>query len=426
MTTEPSTQSIELCSEIIDDIIQGLGYAQSHTDTLYETIDAYKPMVGETPFRFLSSVFPDQVHFGKKKLKSERTVLSLSDLPSHRVGQMKVLRQRKNNACGYYCLKNSVLAFFIQSMPQDVADELASDFLNMYSFYHRFEEMKTVLKLEADVRQTPWYPWTHRIIDQGVLEREYIDHLLEDEKWINLSKLDTFGITNLCDFGINSLKYNKLSTRRMESLHNTFMKFKNKDVYSHSFVMGLTNHWLVIYVQKIGDEVETLILDSRNNFVLEKSKEELTDVIIQRILKAGTKIEELKEDKYQQWVQSLVETRFLTELIHDCAIQKKKIKPFLVNYNVEGFLESFREHANSENDDEFLMEFYQWLSDYFPPAIIEQNIVTLLDKYHDLLTEQTKNDLGSWLSELTQRIDLDQELFSRFKTTYEELSKQLF
>ena len=109
----------------------------------------------------------------------------------------------------------------------------------MYSFYYYFEESKKLLKKEALVRQTPWFPWEDSCIETGVLERDYARHMLKNEKWIQLVKDSPyFGISNLSDFGLNAIKYGSLSIRRLEHLREVFENFQSQEIYSHSFVLG--------------------------------------------------------------------------------------------------------------------------------------------------------------------------------------------
>ena len=54
-----------------------------------------------------------------------------------------------------------------------------------------------------------------------------------------------------------------------------------------NLLLGLTNHWLAIYIQKIKDEVETVILDSRNNFIIERTDEEMREMITRRLIRSG-------------------------------------------------------------------------------------------------------------------------------------------
>ncbi len=64
---------------------------------------------------------------------------------------------------------------------------------------------------------------------------------------------------------INSVKNHVIEPRVILELQQLFENFQKRENYSHSFLLGVTNHWVSAVAIKLGKHLEVVLMDSRNN-----------------------------------------------------------------------------------------------------------------------------------------------------------------
>jgi len=224
----------------------------------------------------------------------------------------------------------------------------------------------------------------------------------------------------------------------MEQLEAIFKKFSdtNED-YAHAFIMGQTSHWLTIIINKVNGFTETLLMDSRNSFILGLSLDELQNYLISRIRKFG------KDEKtYPQWkkdvaIMSYLDTQHTISLFHHCAIGKHNIRYKLFDFFVEGFFELYENSISSyrkiirnnenkinqtESDQSFLIGFINWLENFSPPAVIEKNMIRTIEYLGiDNLSDRHWTLFHDWIQQITKNVDLEESdipVIKRFRVTH--------
>jgi hypothetical protein len=110
---------------------------------------------------------------------------------------------------------------------------------------------------------------------------------------------------------------------------------------SQAFAVGQTNHWISIVVLRHATEVvETIVLDSRNNFTLGKTIEQLQEMAqhrMRRFKETGT----WADMRRRLYLQSLEDTQFSSALLHDAASGRIDIATTIITFNIESFFESY-------------------------------------------------------------------------------------
>jgi hypothetical protein len=226
---------------------------------------------------------------------------------------------------------------------EEKAKEILSHLEDRTLFWRVYQDMINVLLKRVERQNgTYCYPWTKKDVSSGVNERPYMDELIANHKWPKALKFNdsSCGFSSLPEFSKNTHKYS-LSLNTTVYLDRVFEKFtKSKSDYCHTFLVGQTNHWVTIIVNKVNGFVETLLCDSRNSFALGMNYEEIKDMILTRGRKNG-KVKDPEPWKLELWITSFIDIQFTTQLIHDCATGKTNAKDQLIHLYIEGFFENY-------------------------------------------------------------------------------------
>ena len=233
---------------------------------------------------------------------------------------------------------------------------------------------------------------------------------------------------NLMEFSVSSLKTNRLSLRTIQFLEYFFNQrlLTNTENFK-IFLIGSAIHYVVAAVYKYeSGNVDLLYLDAQNHDILHRTKEYIRQQIISKMkfeiwLKSGWKLEQMRELA----LDSFCGIQFaVTDLIKNCVLNlyTSKFDPFfvrnkLIKMNIcDGFLNGFeeqvlvptiekisagdeeKENESKENPCEYVMDamkkkmakkefeevqfcallIREWINAYYPPPVIDQNIVNLL------------------------------------------------
>jgi len=406
--------------------------AKKKQDHDFQTNDLSSSFILSPSHRSIVPLLEHKIVRGTKKQRLPPPSSHLHDLV-----QVKVLKQYNHSSCGYYALFNAVLTLLAICEKRDSeAKDLLSLLTNRTYFWRRFQEMKNLLHHHAEQRNEKWYPWTKKDIDSDILERSYVRYLRKTCPWIKFLNSDSrVGITCMPDFAHNTLKYQVVPLKTMEKLDFIFSKFnENSGDYVHAFVLGQTSHWLTIVVNKVNGRVETLLLDSKNSFVFGLQKEELLELLMNR-LRRKQKLD------YPQWkidiaMASFFDTQFTVKILHESAIGNYQIKIKLFDVFVEGFFEIYEtamkegagefltNNSNHDNNDSardaFLVGFVNWLENYCPPATIEANLIGFIRNLGVKMTDQQLNKFQAWEDEIRKKIDFENcniPVLGRFRET---------
>ncbi len=72
-----------------------------------------------------------------------------------------------------------------------------------------------------------------------------------------------------------------LELKLVQRLDEVFTNFKKQKIYTHAFIIGVTNHWITLIGNKSEKGIELVLLDSRNTDFINLSTEEMQKLITQ-------------------------------------------------------------------------------------------------------------------------------------------------
>lgn len=144
-----------------------------------------------------------------------------------------------------------------------------------------------------------YYPWDMETVQSGVLERPFMLHLLEKDPMIQSlivhSKASFDSCPDLCrgsignGFVVNQLPatHRSINMSVLNQLSTTFSVLGEKYHHAWGFLLGQTNHWIAaVVIKSIRDgqsQHEAILIDSRNNFVLNKSQDQIFQITHKRL-----------------------------------------------------------------------------------------------------------------------------------------------
>ena len=171
-----------------------------------------------------------------------------------------------------------------------------------YSFWRFHFECSRYLENYANIRQYDRtnYPWLDYNLRWGDLERVYVKPLTtENPKFQTVLKSDKdFKISHLTfEFQFKRMLYSAEGLVQMQNHIDEFIKVKDMPVHNISMIMmGVTNHWYLLFVHQYMDHIEFWLLDSNNFDYLTMNNEEIDaslDKVDERMIKEGKILIEL-------------------------------------------------------------------------------------------------------------------------------------
>jgi hypothetical protein len=201
-----------------------------------------------------------------------------------------------------------------------------------------------------------------------------------------------------------------------------FKEFSTRENYSRAFIVGQTNHWICVVINKFEGQVESILCDSRNHFVVNKGSHELEQLTLDLLGQGGKGLW-----KREYIYTSLSDCSNSLILLHNCALQRVDIVKELLKINVLGFFETFQWFAGPlegfdpanpplgkdgkpipHEDSEWQEAVLRWLQDYFPLPVIEKNICGVLEILGlDQLDDSLRLLFLQWSGTLQRRLALN-------------------
>lgn len=193
------------------------------------------------------------------------------------------------------------------------------------------------------------------------------------------------------------------------------------------FILGVTNHWVTLVVQKTQqNHVCAFYLDSNNEPVLMATESELNDLVQVR----EDKHMKRKGQPYTHWkrktlYQSFVDQRDVVNLLTKCVSGEKDLRGELVTRCWTKLLDSYYQSLGDKTDDPdlHLASLIQWLEQHYPTQIILSHHVEMLQRFHSLVDEATMLRLHIWLKNCSQHTAVKQAGLENVESFYSIIDK---
>ena len=173
-----------------------------------------------------------------------------------------------------------------------------------------------------------------------------------------------------------------------------------------AFILGVTNHWVALVVEKTRESgLHTFYLDSNNEPVLMATENQL-----KRLVKAREeKRIKRKGVPYSDWkrnvlYQSFVDQRNIVDLLVRCVSQETDLRGELTKQTWSKLLDSFYESVSLMDGecDLYLASLVQWIEQHYPTKVILSHHTKLLEHFQYLLDKETALRLEQWISDCQQ------------------------
>ena len=173
-----------------------------------------------------------------------------------------------------------------------------------------------------------------------------------------------------------------------------------------AFILGITNHWVTVVVEKRRESsLHVFYLDSNNEPVLMATEAELQTLVKAR----EQKYMKRKGIPYSDWkrnvlYQSFVDQRDIVDVLVRCVCGEADMRGELTQQAWSKLVDSFYESVRVSNgeDDLFLASLVQWIEQHYPISVIHKHHVKLLECYHQLVDEATSLRLQQWIADCEQ------------------------
>lgn len=242
-------------------------------------------------------------------------------------------------------------------LEEDAVKVLAMMFDHAVFFVMMAKWKKTLLAQGSKVYGTPIFgsnQWKPSLIKSGVLERAYMDYLLSHDDFIGAIKKWTGASYHALPEISRSQLSSRLSLATLSSV-DQISKLLALDHKPHAFIVGQLNHWIAIVSNRIPANVstqtlpatlspfsgpsdpssapstmiETLLLDSRNDFVLNMTPADIGRRVTKRVEMEfvptpGSLWHQMCIRLYEQ---SLNDTQYSCDMIHQLTIQSPPPQP---------------------------------------------------------------------------------------------------
>mmetsp|Transcript_10403 Transcript_10403/g.18976 ORF Transcript_10403/g.18976 Transcript_10403/m.18976 type:complete len:426 (+) Transcript_10403:239-1516(+) len=319
-----------------------------------------------------------------------------------------------NQSCGYYALYFCTVLRKYLSLPNYSIEEVSKNLSDRGQFNAFIIQCTDYLQLIARNKQSKCYPWTQEDVKKGILEFAYLKELQTSSFGEKMS-VDSGVVSVLFGCGLSTLKTNHPPLTIIREIERNFNHMESKTSSISIFLVGASIHYMAVAVKSIIDNgvmsYEIFYCDPQNKPILGKADDGLQDIVqkmeFRSWINAGwkrEKIERLCLDTFKG-LQHIVQLMAL-RLVEGCSVKDE-----LMEFNlIHGFLHSYYEYVgewpNSKNrqlkdkitvkrlfgkDMEFkladpstpegyLSRLHAWSSNFYPPAVIQSNVVGALHK----------------------------------------------
>jgi hypothetical protein len=189
--------------------------------------------------------------------------------------------------------------------------------------------------------------------------------------------------------------------------------------YSHAFLVGVSNHWVTVVVNKPAVSVarcnslpEVLLLDSRNEAVLSASEDRMREIIVayyDRLERQRETIDH-REFRERMFLLSLKDTQFAVDLICQCVSGGQRFATFYVDLLTETLLDDFESNvlAAMQPPQTLTLELInQWLREIMPTSAVIGFVRKVCTIGLTMISQEKRQRLRRWNCEMLPLMTAD-------------------
>jgi hypothetical protein len=192
-----------------------------------------------------------------------------------------------------------------------------------------------------------------------------------------------------------------------------------------AFILGVTNHWVTMVVEKTRkSSLHVFYLDSNNEPVLMATESQLQALVEAR----EQKYMKRKGISYSDWkrnvlYQSFVDQRDIVELLVRCVSGESDLRGELTKQAWKKLVDSFYESVTVRDgeDDLFLASLVQWIEQHYPTSVIHKHHIDLLERYHQLVDKATLLRLHQWVRDCEQHVQTGLDIIEPFYSILDKI-----
>jgi hypothetical protein len=324
--------------------------------------------------------------------------------------QLKSLRQRVFGACGYFAIFNA-LTTMRALVVSDMEDRIyhLNNLNDRTRFWFTYHRIVNELNRKAKHMKQKSYPWSSKYINTGILERDYMNHILNNEQ-LQVPKIGRDNLSAIPDLSPRSLRNGILTASDIRKIHNIFRKFSfelsnDRQPVVHAFICGAGNHWWSYVIHRAADrnEIEAIYFDSRNNPILGRDEDNLKKQVEKRFTTASVRRPDLVRETYlSDYYASLHDTSYSVNLILKCICGEATFIGECLDLAIGEMLNKFYKICHEKTVHELMI----WMNEHYHPAYIRDSILGYVKEFGvQYMSTEMKIRLENWLKETTRLID---------------------
>lgn len=279
--------------------------------------------------------------------------------------QLKVLKQKDPHSCGYHSFHNAY-NIMKASLGKNAEYSLLylNKIINVTSEHSRRFRIRRFFKVKDSKSQLSFLTALH--YKKFLMERMHMKYLVKKfNESVAIGGLAS--LSALSELNFSSLKNSMLDKANALKLQTIFDQFQQLDNCSHAFLIGLSNHWATLFVNKVTfnvfnetigrfekqTSIEYFYLDSRNDPILTPTEEDF-----KRLIKAYYDMKErvagwpvdYRPWREQTYLQSLKDSGWIIDMLYQGINGKINFLSYYLDLIVEGILEKFHTYVPYQED----------------------------------------------------------------------------
>jgi hypothetical protein len=354
--------------------------------------------------QIVNNIHTEPSSFSQLEHTPQPHLISTHPHPQLQLEQWHVLQQYDRFSCGYYCLFLALQ--FVRGFKTYSHFSEMNHLANRSDFYTYLNKWQTMLINHGETQgaEPDWYPWGKKVIQSTVMERPYLEWLIENDP--EIQELNgTQSISALPEMYVESIGSGFLTLNQICNIQTTCELFHKPEAFTHGFIIGSTIHWVLLIVHKqAGDaEPKAFYIDSLNQSILGKSTDQLR-TMAKNYYGLNPKYDTLspseRERRERKFFSMLRGANFAVESILTAIHGNRSFLDVCAHMEVENVVEDWHEFHESQPDLSSKELLQAWLKSSYHPSQLHSKFrrVFSLLKDRPICTSSTSHArVSDWL-----------------------------